>query len=52
MYLTCMHAECLKVMIIVDPPSLFMGLWKVVKPMLPEKTRHKVFRVPQNNDKR
>eukprot|EP00798_Chlamydomonas_sp_ICE-L_P001259 gene1257-32607_t len=36
------YPECLKVMIIVDPPSIFMGLWKAVKPMLPEKTRNKV----------
>ncbi len=29
-------------MIIVDPPSVFFGLWKLVHPLLPEKTARKV----------
>ena len=29
-------------MIIVDPPAVFFGLWKLVHPLLPEKTAKKV----------
>ncbi|KXZ53455.1 hypothetical protein GPECTOR_7g1354 [Gonium pectorale] len=35
------YPECLATMIIVDPPSIFFGLWKMVHPMLPEKTARK-----------
>ncbi|PNH03892.1 Random slug protein 5, partial [Tetrabaena socialis] len=35
------YPECLATMIIVDPPSVFFGLWKVVHPLLPEKTARK-----------
>ena len=35
------YPECLKTMVIVDPPSIFFGLWRVLKPMLPTKTQQK-----------
>ncbi|PNW76408.1 hypothetical protein CHLRE_11g467563v5 [Chlamydomonas reinhardtii] len=35
------YPECLATMIIVDPPAVFFGLWKLVHPLLPEKTAKK-----------
>jgi hypothetical protein len=35
------YPECLQVMIIVDPPSIFFSLWTVIKPVLPLKTQEK-----------
>ncbi|GAX82878.1 hypothetical protein CEUSTIGMA_g10304.t1 [Chlamydomonas eustigma] len=35
------YPECLQVMIIVDPPSIFYSLWAVIKPVLPLKTQEK-----------
>ncbi|KAG2432103.1 hypothetical protein HXX76_009030 [Chlamydomonas incerta] len=35
------YPECLATMIIVDPPAVFFGLWKLVQPLLPEKTAKK-----------
>jgi len=40
--LECAYPERLKRMLIVDAPSLFFGLWNVIKPLLREKTRSKI----------
>jgi hypothetical protein len=33
--------ECLKTMVIVDPPSIFFKTWGIVKPLMPLKTQEK-----------
>ncbi|MEW5297936.1 MAG: hypothetical protein WDW36_001112 [Sanguina aurantia] len=37
------YPESLLTMIIVDPPAVFFTLWKMVKPLLPEKTQRKAY---------
>ncbi|KAG2484177.1 hypothetical protein HYH03_016990 [Edaphochlamys debaryana] len=44
--------ECLATMMIIDPPSIFFGLWKVVHPMLPEKTAKKGDFIHSDHDNR
>lgn len=35
------YPECLTQMMIVEPPSIFHPLWRVIQPLIPEKTRSK-----------
>ncbi|KAG2439037.1 hypothetical protein HYH02_006565 [Chlamydomonas schloesseri] len=44
------YPECLATMIIVDPPAVFFGLWKLVQPLLPEKTAKKGDFIHSNAD--
>lgn len=46
------YPECLATMIIVDPPSVFFGLWKLVHPLLPEKTARKGDFIHSDHDNR